>query len=89
MKSEFSQFRMKLVKSRGVQEDRTDHTNLFRRSFSGFGVTGHQKVDFHDFWISWKVTLSQNTCKIVPGDPRWSLEDPWVLGPPKMKLEKE
>ena len=27
-----------------VQEDWTDHTNLFPRSFIGFGLTRHQKV---------------------------------------------
>ena len=45
---------------------------------------------FHDFWIAWEVTLSQITSNMVPGDPQWSLDAPWVLlDPPKMKLEKK
>ena len=52
-------------------------------------VTGNTgKVDFHDFRISRKVTSTQNTSKMVPGDPsclqtdlRWSLGS---LGSPPM-----
>ena len=48
------------------------------------------QVDFHDFGNSWKVTSSQIASKMVPGDPQWSLDAPWVLlDPPKMKLEKK
>ena len=42
--------------------------------------TGHlQNLIFRDVGISWKVTLSQITSKMVSGDPRWSLDAPWVL----------
>ena len=40
---------MKLRRFRGVREDRTGHTNLFRRSFTGSGLTRHQKVHFQCF----------------------------------------
>ena len=33
-----------------VQEDRTDHTNLFRRSFTGSGLTEQQKCQCSWFW---------------------------------------
>ena len=36
--------RSKLGGFRSVQKDRTDHTNLFHRSFTGFGATRHQKA---------------------------------------------
>ena len=33
-------------RSRGVREERTEHTKLFSRTFAGSGLTGHQKVHF-------------------------------------------
>ena len=36
-------------RSRGVREERTDHTQLFSRTFAGFGLTGRQKVHFSTF----------------------------------------
>ena len=51
-------------------------------------VTGNaRKVEFHDFWISWKVTWTQNTSKIAPGGPSCLQTDPWwSTVPPKIKL---
>ena len=46
----------------------------------------YEKSIFQVFWMSRKVTSSQNTLEMVPGnpsclqsDPRWSLDAPWVL----------
>ena len=36
-------------RSRGVREERTEHTQLFSRTLAGFGLTGHQKVRFSTF----------------------------------------
>ena len=35
--------------SRGVREERTDHTKLVSRTLAGFGLTWHQKVHFSTF----------------------------------------
>ena len=40
---------LKLVRSLGVWEDRTDHTIFCSRSFTEFGFTRHQKVNFSTF----------------------------------------
>ena len=47
---------------RNDQDDHTDHTRLFRRSFIGFGLTGHQKQHFQRF----DIFRSDNT---LPGTP--------------------
>ena len=73
--------------SRGVREDRTDHTNLFNRSFRGFGRTGHQKIDFSGFVgflgkslhhrIPPKLSLeTPDASKLMLGGP---LGAPWAL----------
>ena len=40
---------LKLGGSRGVREERTDHAKLFPRSFTGSGLTEHQKVHVSTF----------------------------------------
>ena len=45
----FWQFRLKLGRSRGVRGERTEHTQLFLRTFAGSGLTGPQKVHFSTF----------------------------------------
>ena len=49
-KVDFRGFIGKQLHHRSVQEDRTDHTNLFRRSFTGSGLTEHQKCQCSWFW---------------------------------------
>ena len=36
-------------RSRGVQEERTEHTQLFSRTLAGFRLTGRQRVHFSTF----------------------------------------
>ena len=40
---------MKWGRSRGVRDERTEHTQLFCRTLAGSGLTGHQKVHFSTF----------------------------------------
>ena len=67
---------MKLGGFRGVREDRTDHTNLFPRSFTGSGLTKHQKTRLSLCSSFLKLTSAQNTFKWAPnGGPKGPL--PW------------
>ena len=48
-----------------VQNDRTDHTNLFRRSFTRFGLTRHEKPKFPWFAISFGHRMHVKWCHFV------------------------
>ena len=48
-KTVFSQFRLKLGRSRGVRGEGTDHTKTLSRTLAGFGLTWHRKVHFSTF----------------------------------------
>ena len=72
VKSEETVFQVAIGRSGGVLEERTEHTKLPPRSFTGSGLIDMGKVDFHDFWKYWKLTSSPNTSKLVLGPPDWS-----------------
>ena len=65
---------MKLVRLRVVQEDHTDHTNVFRRSFTGFGLTRHQKLIFWTLEVpmgsNLKLSYFHNGSHSLPFCPR-------------------
>ena len=42
-------FRLKFRGSRGLREEGTEHTKLYSRMFTGFGLTRLQKVNFSTF----------------------------------------
>jgi hypothetical protein len=74
---------------RWLESDRASIPHRLPRIWQNLITENFQKLIFHDFWISGKVTSSQIASKMVPGDPQWSLDAPGVLlDPPKMKLER-
>ena len=78
----FSQFRLELGRSGGVQGEGMDHTKRFPRTLAGFGLTRHVgEVDFYVFGKYWKLTSSPNTSKWVLGPPDWSSDFFLIQGP--------
>ena len=73
----FLQFRLKLGMFGGVREDRMNHTYLFGRSFTGFGLTRHQKVNFSTFDGRLKFQCTRNGIQNLPHCPG-SIQDTFV-----------
>ena len=71
-------FRLKLGRSRGVREERTDHTQLFRRTLAGFGLTWHRKVHFSTFSGHVTFQCTRNGIQNHPFCPG-SLQDTFII----------
>ena len=56
-------------RSRGVREERTEHTKLFPRTFAGSGLTGHQKVHVSTFDGKMKLQFNRNGLQNPPFCP--------------------
>ena len=59
-------------RSRGVREERTDHTKLFSRTLAGSGLTWHQKVHFSAFYGKLESQCTRNgpqNLPFCPGSP--------------------
>ena len=52
-------------RSRGVREERTDHTKLFSRTLAGFGLTRHQKVHFSTYDGKLELQCTRNGFKTL------------------------
>ena len=74
----FSQFRLKLGRSRGVRGERTEHTQLFSRTLAGFGLTWNQKVHFSTFDGKLKLQCTRNGSQNPPFCPG-SLQDTFIM----------
>ena len=69
------------IVNRWLEHDRASIAHRLPRVSLKIVMGNAWKVDFHDCWISWKVTSTQNTSKMVPGDPSWLQTEPqWSLG---------
>ena len=67
---------LKLGRSRGVREERTEHTQLFSRTLAGSGLTRRQKVHFSTFDGKLELNVLEMALKtfhIVPGLSRTAL----------------
>ena len=60
---------MKLGRSRGVREERTNHTKLFSRTLAGSGLTWHQKVHFSTFDGKLESQCTRNCLQNLPFCP--------------------
>jgi len=69
---------LKLVRSRGVREDRTEHTKTFRRTLAGFGLTWCQKVNFSIFDGKLTFQCTRNCNQNHPFCPG-SLQDTFIM----------
>ena len=77
-KTVFSQFRMELGRSGGVQGDRTDRTKTAQQIFERFGLAWHRKVHFSTF--SGKLTFqSTRNCSQNPPFCPGSLQDTFII----------
>ena len=56
---------LKLGRSKGVRGERTEHTQLFSRTFAGSGPTGRQKVHFSTFSVSWHFKVVEMAFKTI------------------------
>ena len=65
-------------RSRGVREERTEHTQLFSRSLAGFGLTWHQKVHFSTFYGKLEFQCIRNGPQNPPYCP-WSIQDTFII----------
>ena len=59
-------------RSRGVREERTEHTQLFPRTLAGSGLTWHQKVHFSTFDGKLELQCTRNGFKKPSIFPRVS-----------------
>ena len=69
---------LKLVGFRGVREERTEHTKLFPRSFTGSGLTWHQEVPFSTFDGKLEFHCIRNGPQNPPCCPG-SLQDTFII----------
>ena len=69
---------LKLERSRGVREKRTEHTQLFSRTLAGFGLTWHQKVHFSTFYGKLEFQCTRNGPQTPPFWPG-SLQDTFII----------
>ena len=53
-------------RSRGVREERTDHTRLFSQTLAGFDPTGHQTIHFSTFDDKLKSQCIKNDIQNLP-----------------------
>ena len=69
---------MKLGRSRGVREERTDHTKIFPRVLAGSGLTWQQKVHISTFDGKLTFQCTRNSFQNPPFCPG-SLQDTFVI----------
>ena len=69
---------LKLVRSRGVREERTEHTKTFHRTLAGFGLTWGQKVNFSIFDGKLTFQCPRNCHRNHPFCPG-SLQDTFII----------
>ena len=65
-------------RSRGVQEERAEHTKTFRRTLAGFRLAGHQKVRFSTFDGKLESKCIRNGIQNPPYCPG-SLQDTFII----------
>ena len=67
-------------RSRGVRGERTEHTQLFSRTFAGFGITCGQKVNFSTFSGKLELQCTRNGPQNPPFCPG-SIKDTFIIFP--------
>ena len=69
---------MKLGRSRGVREERTEHAQLFSRTLARSGLIGRQKVHFSTFDSKLELQCTRNGPQNHPYCPG-SLQDTFII----------
>ena len=67
-------------RSRGVREERTDHTKLFSRTLAGSGLTWHQEVQFSTFDSKLELRCTRSGSQNPPFCPG-SLQNTFIIVP--------